>query len=135
MDNNTEMLNEEIGRRIKELVDLEAGSEEESRAIENLNKLYKLRIEEIRTQNEDDERYARRAMDKDIQEQDAKVKSVEMKEHRIERFVRYGLDAAGIILPIAFYASWMRKGFEFEKEGTYTSTTFRGLFGKFRPTK
>lgn len=27
------------------------------------------------------------------------------------------------------------KGFKFEETGTYTSTTFRGLFNRFRPTK
>lgn len=43
--------------------------------------------------------------------------------------------AAEIVLPLVFYAAWMRKGFKFEETGTFTSTTFRGLFGKFKPTK
>ena len=34
-----------------------------------------------------------------------------------------------------FYAAWMKRGFKFEENGTYTSTTFRGLFNRFKPTK
>lgn len=135
MDENTKLLNEEIRQRIESLGDFEPGSEEEVKAVENLNKLYKLRIEEIKAQNEDDERYARRSMDKEAQEREAETKLIEMKEHRIERYVRYGLEGAAIVLPLIFYGTWMKRGFKFEEEGTFTSTTFRGLFSKFRPTK
>ena len=41
-----ELLNEEIADEIKALSELEAGSNEKSAAIEDLTKLYKLRIEE-----------------------------------------------------------------------------------------
>ena len=56
-------------------------------------------------------------------------------EQRTERFIRIGLDVAGLLIPIAFYSTWMRKGFKFEETGTFTSTTFRNLFGHFKPTK
>lgn len=42
-----ELLNEEIADEIKALSELEAGSNEKSAAIEDLTKLYKLRIEEM----------------------------------------------------------------------------------------
>ena len=40
---------------------------------------------------------------------------------------------AGIVVPALIYNLWMKRGFEFEKEGTYTSTTFRNMFSKFKP--
>ena len=49
--------------------------------------------------------------------------------------IRIGIDAASLILPLIFYAYWMRVGLKFEETGTFTSTTFRGLFNRFRPTK
>ena len=52
-----------------------------------------------------------------------------------DRSIRFGLDVAGLILPLIFYGVWMRRGFKFEEEGTFTSTTFRGLFNRFKPTK
>ena len=48
------------------------------------------------------------------------------------KLIDLGVQAAGIILPIMFYGSWMKKGFEFEKTGTFTSNTFKSLIGKFK---
>ena len=44
-----------------------------------------------------------------------------------------GIKAAGVVLPIVFYSVWMKRGLEFEKEGTFTSGTFKGLTKYFSP--
>ena len=44
-----------------------------------------------------------------------------------------GVKAAGVVLPIVFYSVWMKRGLEFEKEGTFTSGTFKGLVKYFSP--
>ena len=51
------------------------------------------------------------------------------------KLIDLGVQAAGIILPIIFYGSWVKKGLEFEKEGTFTSTTFKGLISKLKIMK
>ena len=51
------------------------------------------------------------------------------------KLIDLGVKAAGIILPIIFYGSWVKKGLEFEKEGTFTSTTFKGLISKLKIMK
>ena len=48
------------------------------------------------------------------------------------KLIDLGVQAAGIILPIMFYGSWMKKGLEFEKSGTFTSNTFKSLISKFK---
>lgn len=45
------------------------------------------------------------------------------------------VEVVGIIAPIVFYGIWMKRGLEFEKEGSFTSTTFKGLINKFKPGK
>ena len=50
-----------------------------------------------------------------------------------DRIINIGLNAVSIIGPIVLYNIWMKRGFEFEKEGTFTSGTFRNLINKFRP--
>lgn len=45
------------------------------------------------------------------------------------------VEAAAIVLPIMFYNTWIKQGLEFEKDGTFTSTTFKGVIGKFKPTR
>ena len=59
----------------------------------------------------------------------------QLREQKIDRYVRTGVAAAELILPLVFYGIWMRRGFKFEENGTFTSTTFRGLFNRFKPTK
>ena len=51
------------------------------------------------------------------------------------KLIDLGVKAAGIILPIIFYGSWVKKGLEFEKEGTFTSTTFKSLISKLKIMK
>lgn len=135
MDQVTKLLNEEIERRIETLTSLESGTEEEAKAVDNLTKLYKLRIEEIKNQNEDDDRYARRTLDEKVQNREAEERVVEREDHKKDRFVHYILDGAAIIVPVIFYGKWMKMGFKFEETGTLVSPTFRNLYSKFKPVK
>ena len=102
------LLEEEIKNEIENLASLEPGSEKHSTAVESLAKLYKVKLDEDKT-----------SMEYNVK----------------DRYVKIGIAAAELVLPLTFYAFWMRKGFKFEEKGTYTSTTFRGLFSRFKPTK
>lgn len=123
-----DLLGEVIKTEIRNLSTLESGSKEKSTAIEDLAKLYRLRIEETRNEWDFNEKYESR--DSDMQ-----FKKNQLEEQVKDRYFRLGVEAAGIILPLIFYAVWMKRGFKFEETGTFTSTTFRGLFNRFRPTK
>jgi len=112
-----DLLGEVIKTEIRNLSFLEAGSKEKSTAIEDLAKIHKLRIEETRN------------------ESDIQFKKYQLEEQVKDRYFRLGIEMTSIILPLIFYGIWMRKGFKFEETGTFTSTTFRGLFNRFRPTK
>ena len=56
-------------------------------------------------------------------------------EARIDRLIKLGVDGLAILAPIILYNTWMKKGFEFEENGSITSNTFKGLIGKFKPTR
>ena len=129
------LLVEEIKSEIQDLSSLSPGSKEKSTAIEDLAQLYKLKIEESKLDIERTEKIKRRVMDTNIQNNDATLKDFQMSEQVKDRYFRLGIAAAEIILPLVFYAAWMNRGFKFEEKGTYTSTTFRGLFNRFKPTK
>lgn len=122
------LLGEEIKTEIQKLSSLESGSKEKSTAIEDLATLYKLRIEETKNELDFDEKYDSRASDQQL-------KKDQLDEQVKDRYFRLGVEAASILLPMMFYAVWMGRGFRFEETGTYTSTTFRGLFNRFKPTK
>ena len=59
---------------------------------------------------------------------------IEVSVARIDRWVGYGLQALGIVLPLSFYAVWMKRGLQFEETGSFTSKTFQGLTKFFKPT-
>lgn len=123
-----EMMEEEIKAEIEHLSELEPGSEEKSKAIDVMSKLCRLNVEVAKVDTEADEK-------REAQECEEQFRREQIRQQVRERYVRIGIATAEIVLPLIFYGIWMRKGFKFEQDGTYTSTTFRGLFSKFKPTK
>ena len=134
-DTIRDLLSGEISREIQALSNLNAGSKEKSTAIDDLAKLYKLRIEESKNDWEYDEKYNRRVMEEEAGTRDEEMKRTQLSEQIKDRYFRLGIAAAELMIPLMFYGIWMKKGFKFEETGTYTSTTFRGLFNRFRPTR
>lgn len=128
-------LTSEILSEFEDLKTLESGSREHQMAIENITKLYKLELEEAKSDTDWDEVCNRRVMEAKREEREEQFKKDQLEEQAKDRYFRFGMDVAGMILPLVFYAVWMKKGFEFEETGTYTSTTFRGLFNRFKPTR
>lgn len=122
------LLEEEIKNEIENLASLEPGSEKHSTAVESLAKLYKVKLDEDKTSMEYLDKTRNRESDKGF-------KVAQIEENVKDRYVKIGIAAAELVLPLMFYAVWMGRGFKFEENGTYTSTTFRGLFNRFKPTK
>lgn len=129
------LLNEEISAEIQALSSLATGSKEKSVAIKDLAVLYKLRIEESKLESDADDKYNRRVVEENSNTRDEEFKRMQLNEQVKDRYFKLGMAAADLILPLIFYGVWMRRGFRFEEKGTFTSTTFRGLFTRFRPTK
>lgn len=133
--NIEELLSEEIAAEIQALSELDSGSKEKSTAIEDLTKLYKLRIEENKSIWDADEKYNRRVMEDEANIRDDEVKHTQIAENVKDRYFRVGIAVAELMIPLVFYGVWMKKGFKFEETGTFTSSTFKGLINRFRPTK
>lgn len=112
------LLADEIQSQILGLKTLTPGTDEHINAVDNLTKLYKLRIEETKNEWEYSERFERQKAQADDQVKD--------------RYIRLGVDVAGIVLPLVLQIWFLNKGFKFEETGSYTSTTFRGILPKWR---
>lgn len=135
-------LTDEILSQFNNLAQLSPGSKEQQTAVENVTKLYRLGLEDARAVTDYDEKIYHREVDEQRGRDELKKQILEeefkrnqLSEQAKDRYLRLGIEVAGLILPLMFYASWMKKGFKFEETGAYTSTTFRGLFNRFRPTK
>lgn len=101
-----ELLEKEVETQIGNLSHIAPGSEEMTTAIENVNKLYKLKLEDER-----------------------------LREEAKDKWLKLGGDLAKLVATLTFYGAWMRKGFKFEEVGSITSTTFRNLIGNFKLPK
>ena len=87
---------------------MEPGSKEKSIAIEDLAKLYKLRIEETRNEWDFNEKYESR--DSDIQFKKGPVRRTSQRS-----IFQTGSGSSSIILPLIFYAAWMKRGLDSRK--------------------
>ena len=100
-----EALMKEMVTEFNKLETLDPSTDEYAKVVNNLEKLYKLHVEESKGEKED-----------------------------IYKWLKLGLEAAGIVLPLTLYAVFLGRGFRFEENVTYTSKTFMNLISRFRPT-
>lgn len=149
----TTLLEEEIIHEFEKLRDLTPVSREQTIAINNVIKLYRLRMDEEKgaadiqqmkkvhelseQKQKDDVASDVRKWNLDMKklESEAERNNKEASKERREAIVNWCIRICELALPLVFYAAWMKRGFEFERNGTFTSTTFRGLFNNFKPTK
>lgn len=106
MDNLREKLEKEIDARLDAFDKIPMGTQEDRSAVDSFEKLWRLKLET--------EEKAR----KDWAELGLKALSV-------------AVDFGGIVGPLMFYNLWMKRGFEYERDGTFTSGTFRLLQNRF----
>ena len=136
MDKEIEdLLREEIKNQIEGLSDFESGSEEKLKAIKGVAELYKLKIDEEKAKADSSDKEERRRTENDFGQRECILKEEEAKDRKKDRLIRACISGAELVWPLLFYAVWMKKGLKFEETGTFTSTTFRGLLNRFRPTK
>lgn len=109
--------------------------ENKDKAVMNLTELYRLRIDEMKNEMEYKIKDQIRIDDIERFVRDEQIKKLQIEKEQRDRYIRTGVEVAGIVLPLVFYGRWMKKGLEFEQTGTFTSKTFQGLTKLFKPTK
>ena len=146
-----ELLEDVIAGKLQILKEeLSMDDEDKTESVSDVINLCKAMIEDDKVKLDNEEKIKKRETDertlkearetdertlKEARESDEKFKEQQEKNQKWDRRIKYGLDAASIGLPLLFYGMWMRQGFRFEETGTYTSQTFRSLFGRFSPKR
>lgn len=124
MDEIRNLLGEEIKGEIQKLSSLNAGSDEKSKAIDDVAKLYRLKIEEEKA---DTERI-------DLQDKRAS-EEIQRRDQKIDRLINVGVQAGVTIGGWIVYDIWHRRGLKFEQTGVVTSPWTRNLMSKMFPKK
>lgn len=127
-ENIRNLLDEEVVRQIQQLDQLESGSKEMTLAVNDVTKLYKLRIDETKIQMDYNDKV-------DSMNAQADNLNIQVDQNTKDRYLKLIIAGAELLVPLVFYAVWMHQGFKFEETGSIASSTFRGLISRFRPTK
>ena len=139
MENTIEgLLDDVIKSELEKVKDSIMSPEEKRTMVEYLVKLNGIQTErkEVKRKETELELKHLELEDKiEVQTDDKAYKEVLVKREMLQTFVKGGIEVFGVVAPIMFYSAWMKRGLKFEETGTYTSQTFKGLFGKFKPTK
>ena len=139
MENTIEgLLDDVIKSELEKVKDSIMSPEEKRTTVEYLVKLNSIQTErkEVKRKETEMELKHLELEDKiEVQTDDKAYKEVLAKREMLQTFVKGGIEVFGVVAPIMFYSAWMKRGLRFEETGTYTSQTFKGLFGKFKPTK
>jgi len=126
-----ESIESEIERLLEEMAKVDVNSEDYEKLINRVNELYST----IHKETELELSFNKIEVDSTIARDESCAKHEELKQSKLWNGVKIGAEVIGVVAPLVFYGVWMNRGLEYEKEGSYTSTTFKGLIGKFKPTK
>lgn len=123
-----EMMDKELKRRFEDLENLKTGSDEQSKATDNIVKLYKLRMDE-------NEQNVSKEADEDKLLLEKSKLELEAEKEKDDKLIRILTTVTSVGISIAGFAvgsHWYGKGFKFEETGTICSSTFKGLMKDFR---
>ena len=140
------MLDEQIKAELGGLSGLAVGSKEHTEAIEGLAKLYRLRIDDSKAAMEynkeiDDENFRRDQMEQEKTQHQEQVEREEqsrkeqLAEQKKDRYIKVGIAAAELMVPLVFFAKIYQMGYDLEKDGTFTVQTLKNLIRFVKPTK
>lgn len=147
------LLEDEIAQEFADLAELETGSKEKSTAVENLVKLYRLKIDDDRNTWDFDDKYNQRVAeserhqldgqlkekqmdgDSELRERELNLKEAQMKEQSMDRWVNLGVQIGLSLLSIVAYDRWFRRGLKFEETGTITAPMTKNLLSKMLPRR
>lgn len=121
--NTEELLHKEICEDLKNLSDIDFGSDEYKSGVDGLTKLIDREIELRRLEIERQEKVESRKTDDEF-------KLKQLRDTRIDRIIGYVVNVAGIVIPVVVTIWGTKVSLKFEEEGTITTTAGRNFFGK-----
>ena len=125
-----EKLEHLISLKLDELEPLNVGSDDFGAGVDSICKLNKLLQEDKKIEYDFDDKNERRKFEESKNKLEEDRKNTFEKKDFIFKGLEYGVKFAAVVLPAVFYGNWMKRGFEFEKDGILCSKTFMGFANK-----
>lgn len=153
MSEERDMLDELIVDLVENLSALEDGSREKSMAVDDIAKLYKIKLDAIKLNIDADDKENRRVLEEmnfqkeiefkeaqtekeaELRAQEIELKQKELNELKLDRWFKAGLTVFEIVTMLFAYGHWTKMGFRFEETGTIRSNTMKNIFMKPKKLK
>lgn len=132
-DRIPQRLDEVINEDLDHLKTLEVGSEERSKAIAELEKLHKLRIEEAKVEVEFYEKKTRNENEKNAQLMENHSKMEQIRTQNLDRWVNLALQLGIAVGGWVMYSIWQSSQQKYELTGSASNPMFRNLLSKMTP--
>lgn len=123
MDKIKDLLSKEIETELNTLEDMDMGSDEQSKAVNDLTKLLDRAIEIEKMDND-------KLQKEKTAEIEAEIKYKQLKSENIDRIIKNGLTGVSIIGGFALTVWGTIKSIKFEETGTITTIMGRGFINK-----
>lgn len=124
-----ELLQEVIVEDLKNIKEMEVGSDEYKVAVEGVTKLLDRAIEMDKVQLECEEKSETRKIDEKNRKAEEQMKLKQLKEEHIDRYIKNGLTAVSVIGGLGVTVWGALKSWKFEETGTITTTAGRKFVG------
>lgn len=135
MDEIKDLLGEEIKKEINNLSSLDDATEKKSKAIDDIAKLYRLKLEETKIEAELEDNRNRHELEKMAKDDERTSREEQRKKINLDRVVDVGLQVLTVVGGWIAYDVWHRRGLKFEETGSVTSPFTRNLMTKMLPKK
>ena len=123
-----ERLDKELERRFEDLENLKTGSDEQSKATDNIVKLYKLRMDE-------NEQNVTKEADEDkllLEKHKLELEADKAKDTKVINILTTVTSVGVTLAGFAIGSYWYGKGFKFEETGTICSSTLKSIMRDFK---
>lgn len=135
MDEIKDLLGDEIKKEINNLSSLDDATEKKSKAIDDIAKLYRLKLEETKIEAELEDNRNRHELEKMAKDDERTSREEQRKKINLDRVVDVGLQVLTVVGGWIAYDVWHRRGLKFEETGSVTSPFTRNLMTKMLPKK
>lgn len=147
------LMDEELINQLEKISELQIGTEEHGKAVDNFAQLYKLRIEQTKNEQDDSERYYRREQEhkhfmlegelkeklaeyeNEAREREEEFKKKQLAEQVEDRKIKVMIAGAELLIPLTVYCVLFCIGLNFEKTGVVGSGMFKRFMNYIKPTK
>lgn len=130
---NKELLEERIATELANL-DNKKG-DDYTEAVDNIVKLYKLQLEEVKVDIEADEKYFRRQMDDKHHTEELQIQEKQLKTSIGDKLSSIAMELGTLLIGLSWSKRRFWEGLKFEETGTITSNMVRGISSKIFPKK